>query len=293
MNSEPIRKVQPEVIRYLEFCRKQLELEAHQTNVLDFGCGNGRSTLELIQRGYNAVGVDIDNAAIMSGRALLATQGIDGEGVLHPIESTGRLPFPDRTFDFVFSQEVFEHVEHLDAVTDEIARVMAPGGFGFHLFRPQFAPVEPHFFMPFVHWLPKNSLRKYAIAACACLGIGGHPPQIPDAGPLERADFLYHYSVEQTFYRPYRSVGEAFRRSGLDVCFVTANHRKLSKLGRLHPLIEVQPVANMLGWTLMTFYAVHLLTRAPDPRVKPSRGIQMDMWTGQWLPARPTATEGR
>jgi SAM-dependent methyltransferase len=44
-----------------------------------------------------------------------------------------RLPFPDAAFDAVFSSNVLEHVQDLDALLGEIQRVLRPGGLSLHL----------------------------------------------------------------------------------------------------------------------------------------------------------------
>lgn len=48
--------------------------------------------------------------------------------VCDPIESSGRLPYADGTFDVVCSLEVVEHVQDQFAFTRELARVLRPGG---------------------------------------------------------------------------------------------------------------------------------------------------------------------
>lgn len=64
------------------------------------------------------------------------------------------LPFMDRSFDYVFSNSVIEHVGNEDSqlkMAQEVRRV------GRNYFvqtpDPRF-PVEPHLLTPFIHWLP-------------------------------------------------------------------------------------------------------------------------------------------
>jgi Methyltransferase domain len=64
------------------------------------------------------------------------------------------LPFPDQSFDVVFSNSVIEHVgdaaaQHLFA--EEIRRV----GRSYFVQTPnRWFPIEPHLLTPIVHWLP-------------------------------------------------------------------------------------------------------------------------------------------
>lgn len=91
---------------------------------LDLGCGDGklmRILLEASARPASLVGVDIDP---LETRDALAT------GVYQRVHTApgGRVPEPDARFDFVFSNSVLEHIEELDPVIAEVARVLRPGG---------------------------------------------------------------------------------------------------------------------------------------------------------------------
>ena len=44
------------------------------------------------------------------------------------VADDGKLPFPDQHFDFVCTNQVFEHVHNLGPVLDELARVTNPDG---------------------------------------------------------------------------------------------------------------------------------------------------------------------
>jgi len=71
-----------------------------------------------------------------------------------------RLPFNDREFDIVFSNSVIEHVgtwENQKALAHEVHRV----GRSHWVQTPAYEfPVEPHYFTPIVHWLPKRVQRR-------------------------------------------------------------------------------------------------------------------------------------
>jgi SAM-dependent methyltransferase len=85
--------------------------------VLDAPCGGGALTLALAERGFAAAGADVDTEA----KALLneAFQRADLDTVL---------PWPDGTFDAVFSTEGIEHLENHFSFLREICRILKPGG---------------------------------------------------------------------------------------------------------------------------------------------------------------------
>jgi hypothetical protein len=67
------------------------------------------------------------------------------------------LPFPDRSFDYVFSNAVIEHVGGPDrarTMLDESKRVARKGAF--HTTPDRWFPIETHTQIPLLHWLPSR-----------------------------------------------------------------------------------------------------------------------------------------
>jgi len=80
-------------------------------------------------------------------RSVLDHAGVEEsiEGLLErlPVElavmdATRRLPFPDESFDFVWSRATLEHVAPLQPALAEVARVVRPGGLVRHAIDPYF-----------------------------------------------------------------------------------------------------------------------------------------------------------
>ncbi|MBI4514438.1 MAG: methyltransferase domain-containing protein [Deltaproteobacteria bacterium] len=88
---------------------------------LDLGCGRGYYLEELRRRGYRVVGSDLSAGQLRTARAA-------GEAVA---ADASQLPFPDGTFDFVYSVNMFHHLPRLEMRRQglaEIRRVLKPGG---------------------------------------------------------------------------------------------------------------------------------------------------------------------
>jgi ubiquinone/menaquinone biosynthesis C-methylase UbiE len=96
------------------------------SRLLDAGCRDGAHLIRLVERyGVTAVGVDPVEVHIERARAAIDDAGVDADvfvGVMH------ELPFPDRSFDFVWCRDVVAQVDDLDGALREIARVLEPGG---------------------------------------------------------------------------------------------------------------------------------------------------------------------
>jgi SAM-dependent methyltransferase len=58
------------------------------------------------------------------------------------------LPFENDSFDFIYSHQVFEHVQRPEVVCRELARILRPGGLSIHVFPSRYRLVEPHVYVP-------------------------------------------------------------------------------------------------------------------------------------------------
>jgi ubiquinone/menaquinone biosynthesis C-methylase UbiE len=97
--------------------------------VLDIGCGIGG--IDLLLAGFydaaHVTGIDIEapNIALATKRAMqrgLATR------VDYQLVQPGPLPFPDRSFDVIFSKDAMIHIADKEALFSDIFRVLKPGG---------------------------------------------------------------------------------------------------------------------------------------------------------------------
>ena len=90
---------------------------------LDLGCGDGLLTMivleELGQR--QIVGVDPDPAETARAQEL---------GIYAAVHTCGGadVPEPDASFDWVLSNSVLEHIDDIEPVVAEVARLLRPGG---------------------------------------------------------------------------------------------------------------------------------------------------------------------
>ena len=96
-----------------------LRYDVRGRRVLDHGCMDGVFTIALQREGAHATGFDVSPAAIEQAEAF--------RGVRSEPEFTTTLPAPAQ-FDFVFSNEVLEHMPDDRAFAGNLVVLLRPGG---------------------------------------------------------------------------------------------------------------------------------------------------------------------
>ena len=130
-------------VMFVELCAVEPD-----ERILDVGAGEG-SALERFNRTNPIVAVDLETDE---------RDWLQGENVTVQRADGTQLPFEDRSFPIVFSNSVIEHVPKglQPAFAREIRRV----GDRYFVQTPnRWFPIEPHYQMPFVHFLPERALR--------------------------------------------------------------------------------------------------------------------------------------
>jgi SAM-dependent methyltransferase len=88
---------------------------------LDFGCGEGRVSRDLAERGHRVIGFDGAPGMVDAAREA------HPEGEYLVADATS-LPFEDDSFDLVVAYNVLMDVDDVDATVREAARVLMTGG---------------------------------------------------------------------------------------------------------------------------------------------------------------------
>jgi len=76
-------------------------------------------------------------------------------GIKKIIYDGKKIPFKDKTFDLVICNSVLEHVP-LKQRFELCAEIQRVSKFYFIQTPSFYFPIEPHFVLPFIHWLPKK-----------------------------------------------------------------------------------------------------------------------------------------
>jgi len=86
-------------------------------SVLDVGCSTGSLVVALISRGYNAYGIDLSTDLIARARSILAKQTATAPDARFIAGDFLRYDFGASRFDFIYSNDVLEHI-HPDEASD-------------------------------------------------------------------------------------------------------------------------------------------------------------------------------
>lgn len=122
-------------------------------DVLDIGTGAGVIASDIAGNTKSVTSVDLHDERQV-------TKGYRFEQV-----TDERLPFPDASFDIVVNNHVIEHIPNQQGQLDEIARVLRPGGLMYLATPNKFGPMDPHYKLPLISWLPRPVAAVYLQAA--------------------------------------------------------------------------------------------------------------------------------
>jgi len=135
------------------FAKFPVKPDIRGRRVLDAGCGNGGETAAYAEDEPAAiVGIDLYEKCLPAAVQFAAEKNIREINFL--AADCIALPFKDGSFDTIIMHDVFEHLQHPDAVLRECARVLAPGGRMYFSFGPLWhSPYGGHmFFFTLVPW---------------------------------------------------------------------------------------------------------------------------------------------
>jgi SAM-dependent methyltransferase len=107
-----------ELARLLSLNRQYFE----GADVLEIGSGTGIQLKEISEQVKSAVGIDVKDGDYSVHR-IADVRDYDGKTI----------PFPDASFDLIFSSHVLEHLIDETGLYREMARVLRPGGTAIHV----------------------------------------------------------------------------------------------------------------------------------------------------------------
>lgn len=118
--------------------------EISKCSILDIGTGSGYNPNFLSKNANSVVSVDLKDERIIK------------EGYDFIMVKDENLPFQDKKFDVVVSNQVIEHTKNQSLHISEISRVVKNGGLVYLATPNRYWVIEPHFHLPFLSWFPNK-----------------------------------------------------------------------------------------------------------------------------------------
>jgi SAM-dependent methyltransferase len=222
-------------------------------HVLEIGLGQGADSEQIIRRGAIWSGLDLSPESVSRVSTRLRIHGLPYQRL--ECGSALALPFPDDSFDLVFSHGALHHIPDVITAQKEIARVLKPGG---HLIAMLYARRSLNYLLAI------SIMRRAGIAALYLGGVrgsglvGGHLANANRVGLREylRLSNFIHANTDGPL-NPYSKVYDLSTISKDFPAFqVEKSYQDYMHAPPL-PVSWLKPLAGVLGWHLW----VHLVPR--------------------------------
>ena len=206
-------------------------------SVLELGCGMGTMGMNWARQGANYSAVDLTPTAVQQTRRRFELYGLSGD--IRQADAR-QLPFPDASFDYVYSWGVLMCSPELDRSIAELMRVLKPGGgFGVMLYyRHSFLY---GYMIRFVEGFLHNENRYLdALGLASRYTDGAQQEGNPHMWPITKAE-------AREIFSPY-SRDLDFKIYGTDLDGIMPY--VMPGVGRILPAWFVKPWARRFGWSL-------------------------------------------
>lgn len=125
-------------------------------DILDIGASTGIIAYELAKEVKSVVGIDIDKEGIA-----YANQNYKRKNLKFKLDDAMKLSFKKNCFDVVICAHIYEHVPSPQKLFKEIYKVLKPGGICYLAAVNKLWPIEPHYNLLCLSWLPKTLANWY------------------------------------------------------------------------------------------------------------------------------------
>ena len=218
--------------------------------LLDVGCSTGLTLGYIAQKFKNSIGYDIDNKAIEVARKRFKKMGLRTKFILG---DGNKIPLKDNSVDIVTMLEVFEHINQPLALLSEVDRVLKPDGILHITTANKLWPIEPHFHLPFLSYLPQNLADIYVRKIGK--GKNYHDINLPTYGQFQKTVGQYFRISDITLevIRDYSKYGMEKER-GKIIIFISIFLRFLDRINKISFLSSIprnfeKVLLNLsLGW---------------------------------------------
>jgi SAM-dependent methyltransferase len=211
----------------------------HHSKILDFGCGTGSAVYAYLDEGFeNVYGYDIENYLKLKDRKDDSRFFFSEDALLKHRDS----------FDFIFSNQVFEHVMDYPRTIQQTYDLLKPGGIALHLFPSKWRFLESHIYVPFGGAFSSHAYLGF----WAMLGIRNEFQKCKNWREVQEENAAF--CKKNINYLSSKELYEEFRRSFEHVQFKEDLLIKHSP-GRLHHFSKFLANVPGVGYLMRNFHA--------------------------------------
>jgi 2-polyprenyl-3-methyl-5-hydroxy-6-metoxy-1,4-benzoquinol methylase len=127
-------------------------------DVLDIGSGYGHTALALARRCRSVVGIEPSLAVARQAQQEQQAKQVHNVAFVHQTLEAFQT---ERHFDLIILDNVLEHLPDQPATLARIAELLRPGGVLYIVVPNKWWPVEVHYRLPFLGWLPLRLANFY------------------------------------------------------------------------------------------------------------------------------------
>ncbi len=229
--------------------------------VLEIGLGQGADSEQIIRRGGSWSGLDLTSASVARVRERMRLRKLPFDDL--KVGSVLQIPYPDNSFDMVYSFGVLHHVCEIHAAQAEIARVLRPGG---ELVIMVYAKWSLNYLLSIA------ILRRAGLAAMVALGIQGKGIYAAHMKNARKEGLFRYLSMKRFVHRstdgpnnPFAKVyGLREVREDFPDFKVTHAYKQFMHAPPLP--VESLPMQRAMGWHLMVHLKVQKHSEATCTR---------------------------
>lgn len=122
---QPVNQIQLAFRRHWLTFQRLLNGDEGNRKCLEVGCGRGSLSAYFADAGWDCTLLDLSPRALERAQEAFKKEKLPAQ---FDIGDCLALPYPDNSFDLVFSIGLLEHFQEIDRVISEQLRVLAPGG---------------------------------------------------------------------------------------------------------------------------------------------------------------------
>jgi SAM-dependent methyltransferase len=140
----------------------RLDMPLAECEAIDIGCGYGYTAAELARLCKRVVGIEPNEALAEQARRTVEERGLTNLEISQV--AIGELDDVER-FDLAIMDNVLEHIEDQRGALRRLSDCLRPGGVAFILVPNKYWPIEVHYRLPFLSYLPLPLATRYLRAS--------------------------------------------------------------------------------------------------------------------------------